>query len=303
MKKTTLILILSTLFVYSCKKSATDDESYTVDATNETAQQVGDAMASMDESGGSTSGAVASLEIQSYQKAFARLSTGESPKSENIFKVLFPMAEAAACNTVAFSSCASNQKIRNVTGCSTAGGGTMDGNVTLTFAGSGAASCTIPGAADSVSRAPNYSITGLRGATFSVSATSTGHTLTRLNSTDFNFTNAGIRRTFVTPKGTTLLDVTSSTGSAISVTGNSRNNRTMSGGSLIVTNNLTSVACTLVPSSVQWTSACNCPTAGSWAGTCTDSSTFQVAFGSTCGETTVTKDGVATTVTMDRCQQ
>lgn len=302
MKKTTLLLILSTLLIYSCKK-AEKDESYSVDTTNETAQQVGDAMASMDESGGSTSGGVASLEIKSYEKAFARLSAGETSKSENIFKTLFPRAEAAACNTVSFSSCSSSQKIRNVTGCTTAGGGSMDGNITLTFAGSGAASCTLPNATDSVSRKPNYSITGLRGATFSVSATSTGHTLTRLNSTDFNFTNAGIRRTFVTPKGTTLLDVTSATGSAISVVGTSRNNRTMSGGSLVITNNLTSVACTLVPSSVQWTSACNCPTAGSWAGSCTDSSTFQVAFGSTCGETTVTKDGVSTTVTMDRCQQ
>lgn len=302
MKKTTLLLILSTLFIYSCKKADTD-ESYSIDSTNETAQQVGDAMASMDESGGSTSGAVASLEIQSYQKAFARLSAGEKSKAENVFKTLFPTAEAAACNTVAFSSCSSSQKIRTVTGCTTAGGGSMDGNITLTFSGSGAASCTIPGASDSVSRSPNYSITGLRGATFSVNATSTGHTLTRVNSTDFNFTNAGIRRTFVTPKGTTLLDVTSATGSAISVVGTSRNNRTMSGGTLVITNNLTSVVCTLVPSAVQWTSACNCPTAGSWAGTCTDSSTFQVAFGSTCGETTVTKDSVATTVTMDRCQQ
>lgn len=302
MKKTTLLLALSTLLIYSCKKADTD-ESYTIDSTNETAQQVGDAMASMDESGGTTTGAVASIEIQSYQKAFARLSAGETSKSENIFKALFPMAEAAACNTVAFSSCSSSQKVRTVTGCTTAGGGSMDGNVTLTFAGSGAASCTIPNSTDSVSRKPNYSITGLRGATFSVSAAGAGHTLTRTGATTFDFTNSGIRRTFVTPKGTTLLDVTAATGSAISVTGNNRNTRTMSGGTLVITNNLTSVACTLVPSSVQWTSACNCPTAGSWAGTCTDSSTFSVAFGSTCGETTVTKDSVATTVTMDRCQQ
>lgn len=303
MKKTTLLLILSTLFVLSCNKSAIDDATYAVDLTNETAQQVGDAMASVDESGGSTTGSVAASEIQSYQKAFARISVGEASKSESVFKILFPMAEAAACNTVQFSACSSSQKIKNVTGCSTAGGGSMNGNITLTFAGSGAASCAIPGASDSVSRSPNYSITGLRGATFSVKATSSGQTLTRVNSTDFNFTNSGIRRTFVSPKGTTLLDLTSATGSAISVVGTSRNNRTMSGGSLIVTNNLTSVACTLTPSSVQWTSACNCPTAGTWTGSCTDSSTFQVAFGSTCGETTVTKNGVATTVTMDRCQQ
>jgi hypothetical protein len=302
MKKRTLLLALSALLVLGCKKNV-DDESYTVDSTNETAQQVGDAMASMDESGGTTNGAVASLEIQSYQKAFARLSAGEASKSENIFKALFPMAQAAACNTIAFSSCTASQKTRSVTGCTTAGGGTMDGNVTLEFSGSGAGTCTIPNATDSVSRKPNYSITGLRGATFTVSAPSTGQTLTRTGATTFDFTNSGIRRTFVTPKGTTLLDVTAATGSAISVTGNNRNTRTMSGGSLVVTNNLTSVSCTLTPSSVQWTSACNCPTAGSWSGTCSDASSFQVAFSSTCGQTTVTKDGVATTVTMDRCQQ
>jgi hypothetical protein len=203
---------------------------------------------------------------------------------------------------VAFSTCSSTQKVREVTGCTTAGGGTMDGNITLVFSGSGASSCTIPLAADAVSRTPNYSITGLRGATFSVSALTTGQTFTRTGAGTFTFENSGIRRTFVTPKGKTLLDVTSATGSAISVTGDIRNNRTMSGGSLIVTNNLTSVACTLVPSGVQWSSGCNCPTAGSWAGTCSDSSAFSVAFGSTCGESTVTKDGVVSTVNMDRCQ-
>ncbi len=259
-------------------------------------------MASMDESGGTTNGAVTSFEIQSYQKAFARLSNGENSKSEKIFSALFPTAEAAACNTVAFGTCSANQKVKDVTGCTTAGGGTMAGNITLAFSGSGAGSCTIPLATDAVSRTPNYTLTGLRGATFSVSASSTGQTFTRTGATTFTFENSGIRRTFVTPKGTTLLDVTSSTGSPISVTGNNRNSRTMSGGSLIVVNNLTSVTCTLTPNSVSWTSTCNCPTAGDWSGTCSDSATFSVAFGSTCGETTVTKDGVASTVTMDRCQ-
>lgn len=297
-----LVLLMAILaFVSSCKKAA-DEESYTIDTTVESAQQVGDAMASLDEAGGSTSGNFTSLEIDSYHKAYARITHEEFSQSYSLFKLIVPNAEAAACNTVSFGSCSANQKVKDVTGCTTAGGGSMSGNITLTFAGTGASSCTIPLANDSVSRSPNYSITGLRGATFTVKSTSTGQTLTRTGATSFDFTNSGIRRTFVTPKGNTILDITSTTGSAISVTGNNRNTRTMSGGSLIINNNLTNVSCTLTPSAVSWTSSCNCPTSGSWSGTCSDSSTFQVTFGSTCGETTVTKDGSVSTVTMDRCQ-
>jgi hypothetical protein len=290
------------LFIYGCKK-ADQDTNYSIDSTTESAQQVGDAMAGVDESGGNTSGSIASLELRSAEKTFARLSQGEASKSEQLALMILPLAHAAACNTVAFNTCSANQKVRNFADCSTAGGGTMSGNVTLSYTGTGSATCTLPMSNDTVSRAPNFSVNGVRGASFAVASISTGQTLTRTGATNFTFSNTGIRRTFVTPKGTTLLDITTSTSSPVSVTGNSRNTRTLSGGTIVVLNNLTSVSCSLTPSSVSWSSACNCPTAGSWSGTCSDATTLSVAFSNTCGESTVTKNGVVSTVTMDRCQQ
>ncbi len=168
--------------------------------------------------------------------------------------------------------------------------------------GTGAGTCTIPSANDTVSRIPNYSITGLRGATFSVSATTTGQSLKRTGATTFDFTNAGIRRGFVTPKGNTILDITTTVVSPIQVTGNGRTSRTVSGGTLVVANNLSGVSCNLQPTAVSWSVGCNCPTSGSWAGSCSDASTFSVAFGAVCGHATVTKGSEVNDVVMDRCQ-
>lgn len=298
MKK--LFVLILALSAVGCKKAA--DEMYSVDSTVEAGQQVGDAMAAIDESGGSTSGSIAQLDFQANERAFARLAPNDVLKPQPLWSRLLPKAVAVSCNAVSFSSCASNQRIRQFEDCSTYGGGSISGNVTLNFSGSGASSCTIPAASDAVSRVPNFSITGLRGATFSVSATSTGQSLTRTGATTFNFTNAGIRRSFVSPKGETILDITTNTGSAIQVTGNGRANRTLNGGSLVVTNNISGVTCTLTPSSVQWSSGCNCPTSGEWSGTCSDSSQFTVAFGNSCGQATVTKGTAANSVIMDRCQ-
>ncbi len=299
MKK--IILIALTLTIYSCKKSSTDDATYSVDANTESAQQVADAMAGVDESGGSSGGTISENEIKSYQKAFARLSPNDVPASKVFFDQIFPQAHAAACNTVAFSMCNNKQQVRDLTGCSTYGGGTMTGNVTLNFS---SALCQINGVnGDSVSRVPNFSVAGLRGATFSVSSDSTGQTLTRTGGGVFTFANTGIRRTFVTPKGVKLLDVSTSTTGLLSVSGLSRNGRTMNGtGSLNILNNLTGVSCSLTPNSVSWTNACNCPNSGSWQATCSDSKTYNMAFSSTCGLATLTVDGVVSTVSLDRCQ-
>lgn len=298
MKK--LLVLFIAISVVSCKKAAED--MYSVDTTAEAGQQVGDAMAAIDESGGTTNGSISKLDFKANERAFSRLAPNEISTTQALLHKFISKAEAVSCSAVGFSSCSSNQRVRTFDGCSTFAGGQMSGNVSLNFSGSGASSCNIPAANDAVSRVPNFSITGLRGATFSVSATSTGQSLTRTGATTFNFTNAGVRRSFVTPKGETLLDITTTTGSAIQVTGNNRANRTVSGGSLVVTNNISGVSCTLTPSSVQWSSGCNCPTAGQWTGSCSDSSQFTVAFGNTCGEATVTKGSGSSTVILDRCQ-
>lgn len=301
-----LVLLCSLVAVVGCTK--TDDDSYSVDTVSESAQQVGDVVASIDESGGSTGGGFTQLnEMDSARKAYARMTNGDTDKT--VASLVIPEAQAAACSTVGFGTCTSGQLVRNFDGCTTGLGGVITGNVTLTFNGTG---CTIPNVSHYVDRVPNFQITGLRGATFSVEATGSGQRLTR-NSTGsglastFTFTNSGIKRKFVTPKSVTLLDVTTTTQGTVTISGASRASRTMTaapGDGIVITNNLTAEACTLTPSGVTWGAGCNCPTAGSFSGTCTGTSdTFTVTFGSACGSVTVSKTGDATNepVTLDRC--
>lgn len=205
------------LFVQACKKSDTD-ATYSVDTTNESAQQVGDVSASVDESGGNADGTVttAAFEIESAKKSFARLS-GEELNTAKISSLFLPEAEAVACNSVNFQTCVSTtvgRRVRDFANCTTAGGGVISGSVNLTFSNP---ACKIMANNDNVSRVPNFTITGLRGATFTVSAPTTGQTMTRTLPTNYNFTNNGINRTFVTPKGVTLLNVTTTTGTSAGV--------------------------------------------------------------------------------------
>ena len=302
--KKMIYYVVILILVQSCKKTS-EDIVYSVDTTGESAQQVGDVMASTDESGGSTSGlyAINSSDMQSTMKAYARISKDEL-NTVKISDLFLPEAQAAACNTIAFTGCSANKRIRTFDGCTVGTAGSITGNITLTFSD---AACSAGSSSQTVKRVPNFTVTGLRGATFNVSATTAnGQILTRGAGTASTFANEGIRRTFVTPKGATILDVTTTTGTAINVTGTNRTGRTMSGGSLILTNNLTNEICTLTPSTspvLTWTGGCSCPTQGFWSGTCSPSSkTFKVTFGATCGEVTVENTGETTqTVTLDRC--
>ena len=311
--KKVLALMVCLIAVSGCKNNA-EDTSYTVNTVTESTQQVGDVVASIDESGGSTSGGFTmNNEIESARRAYARMTGGDTDKT--VASMIVPEAQAAACNTIGFDTCGTTgagKKVRDFASCTTGGGGTIAGNVTLTFNGTGSGTCTMPAVGDYAARVPNFTVTGLRGATFTVEATGDGQRVTRDStggSPAFTFTNSGIRRKFVTPKAVTLLDITSATTAtgSVTVTGASRAGRIMnsvSGGGIVITNNLTSEACTLTPNSVTWAAGCNCPTSGSFSGTCTGTSdTFTVTFGVTCGSVTVTKTGDATNepVTLDRC--
>lgn len=307
--KMIVVGVLALLISFSSCGKIEDEESYNIDATSEMAQQVGDSMASIDEAGGDTNGSIAQLlGTSGYEKAFARISNDRplyiKALNQNISDLFISKSYAANCNTVIFGTCTGGQRVRDFAGCTAYGSGVITGNVTLKFS---AGTCTLSTNGDTVNRVPNFSITGLRGATFAVTApaqtlpTLDGQLITRLGAGSYTFSNAGINRKFTTSRGNVVFDSTT-TASSISVTNSARSGRTLSGGVLNISNNLTGLSCTLSPTGVSWTAGCNCPTAGSWSGSCTDASTFTVSFGSTCGEVSVTK-GTIKVINMDRCQQ
>lgn len=296
--KSKVTLLLCVLMIWGCKKSSTDESAEDV---QENAQQVGDVMASIDESGGS-SATLGYNENKYIEKTFERFAPGTYQQSF-ASKYVLPKAEAASCASTGFATCnGSGQIIRTFNGC-TVGAATFSGDVTLSW--SNGATCAMGATGQHVTRVPNFTVTGRRNATLTVTKIGTnGQRLTWASgagaSKVFNFTNDGISRVF-TLGSTTLFDQTTTTTSPITVTGTARTSRVMTGGSLRVTNNLNTLTCDYVPTNVTWASgACNCPTSGSWSGTCSNgrSTTLNITG---CGTATYTEGTTTVDVTFDRC--
>ena len=290
LRKTTIFLAFLSLTFIACSKDETQVD------IQEMGQQIGDIMASVDESGGS-SGSYASV-VSGHSKMVARLAPATFWEKFN----LLPQANATSCYSAStFSGCSSNVITRDFGGC-TLGAATFTGTVTITFVDASDDNiCLITGDSQTITRVPNFTVTGRRGAELSVKKTgSVGQRITRTAAGVFSFTNDGIQRKFTLPGGGTLLDYTSEVTSAITVSGNSRNGRTMSGGVLKVTNNVNGNVCSYTPSAVTWDSSCNCPVQGSWSGSCTDGRETVLTIIS-CGQANLILGEDSETFTFDRC--
>lgn len=305
MKYKILVLLCVTL-AFGCRKS-TDNASAEIE---ETAQQIGDVMASIDESSGSSNGNIASIQ-NSIQKTFERYAPEEIPHPSMVASVIIPKAEAASCSTVGasgttYETCgqtAANTIKKTFNNCSI-GTASLSGDVTLTWA-AGGTPCAIDAPTEKVERKPNFVLTGRRGATLAVTTPGPNGQVIEYTSGAgasrvFSFTNGGIKRKF-TAGANTLFDNTTTTNSAITITGSDRTNRVVSGGSLRVANNLTSITCDYVPTNVTWAgTTCNCPTSGSWSGTCSDGKTTTLNI-TGCGTATYSEGSDTVSVVFDRC--
>ncbi len=269
---------------------------------NELGQQAGETMASVDESGGS-SGTIASLfpfDQRAVERTFNRWAPGEREKRR--FSI-WPEAFADSCVALdTFSSCSNNVITRTFSDCSI-GFATLSGTVTLTWDDDAVDNtCKMTQEGHSISRDPEFTATGLRGATLHVEKTGVvGQRITRGSQAGtFTFTNDGIRRSFKNANNKTLFDFTTTTVDGINITGTSRANRVVDGGVLRVKNNKTDVTCDITPSNVTWESTCNCATSGSWSGTCSDSDSITIDI-TGCGSATLTKGSTSISVEFDRC--
>jgi len=284
------LILASSLFLFSCG-SASD----TINSTDEMSQQVGDTMSAIDSSGGS-SGALAFMKMspEFWQKHF--------PGQKSLIDRLIPAAYADSCRAAGtFGSCTENVVTRTFDNCSI-GTGIFSGTVTFDFHDAAIDdTCKMASSGDSVSRDPEFTITGLHGGIFSVTKTGTvGQKVTKTGDSSYEFSNDGIQRIFKNAKGTTVTDFTAKTTENLGITGTVRKSRVVDGGTLEVTNNLTSVTCSITPNSVTYDSTCNCAVSGSWAGTCTDADAVDVEI-TACGKATITKGSNVRNLTFDRC--
>lgn len=294
------IWILAFALVMSGCSGSKTERNGNEPAIEEIGQQMGDVMASIDEAGGNSGSISWQPSDRDFKKTFARLAPGQVDAVPSLF---FPAANATSCSAgTGFGNCSGGLSVTRLYGGCSVGFATFSGSVTLTW--SPGNNCSLAATGNTISRSPNFSVTGRRGATLSVTRSGTfGQKLTWLSGSGgakgFSFQSDGIRRVFASG-GTTLFDYTTTTTTNITVTGANRSSRIMSGGNLRVTNNLTADVCDYVPSSVTWSSSCNCAVSGTWSGTCTGgkSTTLNITG---CGSGTLIVDGESTPVDFDRC--
>ena len=260
---------------------------------DELARTVGDAMAGIDEVGGATG----EISLRTPRPL------NSSPHILAFWSRSLPTAQAANCYGQGYSTCTANFVQRNFNGCTLAGVYVLTGTVDLTWVGS-ASNCALTGTGGSIRRSPSFTLSGGAGGTLSVSKSgSLGQVLTWVSGSGtnkvFNYENDGIRRV-VSNGSRTLSDVTTTTTSPITVSGTRRSGRLLTGGTLRLTNNLTSETCTLAPQNVQWSAGCTCASSGTWSGTCSSTGNFNLSITS-CGGGVVTYNGQNRSVSMDRC--
>jgi hypothetical protein len=297
------LYLIGSIAISSCS-SSTETISDSTPDIQETAQQLGDIMASIDEAGGGDGDFTALNEIDSEVKSAERMFARVQPERDRFawLKTILPNAVATTCSAAStFSTCSADQIIRTFGGC-TLDSTTFNGSVTLTWVDGNvsATTCAIDTDGDTITRVPAFTITGRRGGTLTVSKSgAVGQRITRTSNGVYSFTNDGIDRV-LNVAGTDIFDFTTTTTAPVTITGSTRNGRVVNGGTIRVTNNLTAVTCDYVPSNLTWSNACTCPVSGSWSTTCSDgkASTYTIQ---ACRYGRFVMGGDAETVVLDRC--
>ena len=302
MNKLWILTLVASLTFVSCKKKA-DEISATdeLDAT-EMAQQIGDAMAGIDEAGGNVGGGLALMKAD--MTMFARR-VPHALEKQSLMSILVPKAQAAACTVATgWGGCSNNVIVRDFGGCDIAGGSAVvSGTVTLTFTDAAVDStCQLAATGNYVLRDPNYTVTTQSGAQLAVTKSSTfGQLVTRISPHIFQIHNDGINRK-LTFSGATIIDITTTIDEddPLLVSGTARTGRVLYDGTINIADNLSAKTCTLQPSNVTWSAGCKCATSGSWAGSCSTGTTANLSI-TGCGTAEMTMNGTTESITFDRC--
>lgn len=264
----TLICLALALGLTSCKVEMNPDTSNSIDATLELGDQIADIMASIDEMG----------------------------KSPGVIQTM------ASCYGSGFGACASNAMTRTYGSC-THDAAVFDGSTSLNWGGTSVA-CVMQNPGDFISRSPNYTTTGRAGFVSVFKNATQGEKLTWTSGAAtkvFSYSSDGIRKT-ISMNSVIYYDITTSTASTLTVTGQNRAGRVLNGGILKLLNNVNGSICSISPQSVTWADAnCTCGSTGSWQGTCADGTFLRLDL-TDCGHGQMTVGNYSETVALDRCQ-
>jgi hypothetical protein len=282
--KTTTILAGLALALVGCGGTTADD-------AEELGHAAADALASFDESG--TGGGFAWMRLPLDRPGLDR------SLLDRALELAAPQAWAAACWSEHFGTCEAGVRVKDFGDCAL-GANKLSGDVTLTFSDS---NCSMAGVGASVTRTAQFTLTGRRNATLSVSSEGGGQKVTR-TADGYTYEVLGMQRVAKRASNETLFDISTRTIEPLVVTGTTRRERTLVSGKLEISHNLAHYKTTLVPENVTWDGACNCPVSGKLSGTATglkngDKSAVVEFTG--CGTGTVTIGSESQSVSFDRC--
>lgn len=260
------------------------------DGQEQVAQSAGESMASLDEMNRDTLFGLITPNLQ-------RRPEFQPPWHQRAVEWMLPSAHAAACTTLAFSSCLSGVRTLDLDAC-TLGGITLDGTVELSF--SDTLGCLLGTVGTTITRTADFTLSA-NGVTVAVTSEGGGQQITR-TANGFTYRELGVRRVGTGANGTVLFDVSTRTTADVTVTGTSRATRVVSGGTLVIEHNVRDYTVSLTPDAVSWTANCNCPTSGTLSGSVSGSVTGTALVTFTgCGTANVDWNGTTASVQLDRC--
>ncbi|MBI5548553.1 MAG: hypothetical protein HY901_32115 [Deltaproteobacteria bacterium] len=262
-----------------------------IDETEEVGQAAADVLASFDEAGTGSGFAwnVVPLDRPGFDK---------SPL-DRALDLAMPSAYAAACWGQSFATCNAGVRTKDFGDCAL-GANKLSGTVKLTFSDSG---CSMAATGASVTREANFTLTGRRDATLSVTSPGGGQMATR-TADGWLFKVKGMERVMKDRNDKTLFDIATHTEEDLVVQGRERFNRTIQSGKMVIEHKLAGYTTTLVPENVKWDGTCNCPVSGKLTGSITggtSSGDSAVVEFTGCGTGKVTVGAEVKDVTFDRC--
>jgi len=237
---------------------------------------------------------------------------------ERGWELLIPSAYAASCWSIGFTCNGSTGVATRDfgSGCTLGFGGlTRTGTVSVTLAKADTSgTCSRAQAATTV-RKPNFAITSRSGAQLAVTSAGVtaydttvtfgeGQKLTHQGGENYTWETFGVNRK-LTSGATTLYDISTRTGTPLSIVGTAREGRRITGGTLQIFHNVAEYTSSLTFEDIEYSASCNEPVAGTLHGELTGSlaGTLTVTFNG-CGSSTLSfqqadKDAISVDVESD----
>lgn len=280
------ILLLTAISLVGC--NAKKDENDAISADTAVTESVASALSSLaDEQSGA-----------SMAKAERTLMT-----------LLVPRAYAEVCQRPFYESCQSGLKSDTYNSCPLYLG-TISGEASLNYSN---VSCSLSSSGQSVSRNYDFTVTGPRGGTYSVSSDTYqdykgdsyggGETLTKTIS-GWSVEILGRHKAFTTRRGREGYNVSIRTLQPYDITGSlARSSRTVDGGQIEVNHNLAGFTATITPSQIQWDNNCCHPVSGTlsvtYSGARTGSASIEFQG---CGSAQIVRAGQTENLGLSYCE-